>query len=167
MCVCVCVLVLFLVLCAEAVIKAARDPSPNVKAAAARAIGRLLLAQIAEGESCHQAARVRRGNREGRDGRVGSDQAEGKAASKLRLAALLLAEGNAGCCAGLATARPWPLCTPLCSHLGVPDCVPCCLCAFRPAAEGGAPQSLPPLLSSVVALLGMDQDSGGSWAEHV
>ncbi|KAI3427088.1 hypothetical protein D9Q98_007027 [Chlorella vulgaris] len=58
----------------EAVIKAARDPSPNVKAAAARAIGRLLLAQIAE-------------------------------------------------------------------------------------AEGGAPQSLPPLLSSVVALLGMDQDS--------
>lgn len=29
-----------------------------------------------------------------------------------------------------------------------------------PTAEGGAPQSLPALVSTVVALLGMDQDSG-------
>lgn len=34
-------------------------------------------------------------------------------------------------------------------------------CAFlSPAAEGGAPQSLSPLVSTVLALLGMDQDSG-------
>ncbi|KAL4418976.1 hypothetical protein ABPG77_004449, partial [Micractinium sp. CCAP 211/92] len=58
----------------HAIVKAARDPSADVKAAAARATGRLLLSQIAE-------------------------------------------------------------------------------------AEGGAPQSLPALVSTVVALLGMDQDS--------
>lgn len=36
-------------LCAESIVKAARDPSADVKAAAARATGRLLLAQIEAG----------------------------------------------------------------------------------------------------------------------